>query len=201
MISSLKKLINDNSEEELVKDFEDIINENCDQYFDDDNKLIKYYQSLHILSKKDDEFDINDVFKILKGNANLNNGEITCSKEGNIGNLEVHLECFTGATISNDSIVFSPEFRKKYENKYYQQKETFKNNVKPTARMPIKIKKQNDFLPERFFIYVVENKKIYDNFNFVKSFLSESSSKTFYYKGSIEYNSIRPLRINKVEIM
>lgn len=201
MISSLKKLINCNDEEKLVKDFEYIINENCDQYFDDDNKLIKYYQSLHILSKKDDDFDIKVVFKILKENVKLSNGEITCSKEGNIENLEVHLECFGGATISNDSIVITPEFRKKYENKYNQQKETFKNNVKPTARMPISIKKQNDFSPERFFIYVVENKKIYDSFDFVKSFLSESSSKTFYYKGSIEYNSIRPLRIDKVEIM
>lgn len=201
MISSLKKLINDNGEEELVKDFEDIINENCDQYFDDDNKLIKYYQSLHILSKKDNDFDINVVFKILKENIKLSNGEITCSKEANIENLEAHLECFTGATISNDSIVFTSEFRKNYENKYYQQKETFKNNVKPTARMPIKIKKQNNFSPERFFIYVVENKKIYDSFDFVKSFLSKTKSKTFYCKGSIEYNFIKPLRVDKAEIM
>ena len=46
-----------------------------------------------------------------------------------------------------------------------------------------------------------KKKKIYDGYKFVTTFLSEFHEKTFYYKGSIEYNLVQHLNVLKSEVM
>lgn len=202
MKNLIKKMTDEKKKEQLAKDFSEML-KHADRYFDNDNKVVKYHISLHILSKKDIDVDIEDIYKIIRERVVINNGAIDYTTKGNILDLDAKLK-FSGYFHydQNNSITFLPMYREHFEDEYRHQRDLLERNAVTSFRLPVQnIRKRREFFPDHLFIYVAEKKKIYDGYKFVTTFLSEFHEKTFYYKGSIEYNLVQHLNVLKSEVM
>lgn len=201
MGNSIKNLIDEKRKDLLAKDFSEML-KHTDRYFDNDNKVVKFHISLHILSK-DIDVDVKDIYKTIKERVVIKNGAIDYTTKGNIPDLDANLK-FSGYFHynQNNSITFLPMYREHFEGEYRHQRDLLERNAVTSFCLPVQnIRKKREFFPDHLFIYVAEKKKIYDGYKFVTTFLSEFKEQTFYYKGSIEYNLVQHLNVLKCEVM
>lgn len=202
MENPIKSIMSEKKKDQLGKDFSAMLRY-AYRYFDNDNKVVRYMLSLHILSKKDIAVDVEEIFKTIRERVAINNGAIDYLTNVNVSNISIDLGLLGFRYYENNkSITFEPEYRELFENEYRKQRDNLEHNVMFSFQVPVKnVKKRREFFPDHLFIYVAEKRKIYNGYEFITKFLSEFRSKTFYYKGVIQYNRIERLNVLKTEIM
>ena len=186
MKNSIKKMTDEKKKEQLAKDFSEML-KHADRYFDNDNKVVKYHISLHILSKKDIDVDIEDIYKIIRERVVINNGAIDYITKGNVPDLEANLK-FSGYFHynQNNSITFLPMYREHFEDEYRHQRDLLERNAVTSFRLPVQnIKKEENFF-QTIFLYMLQKKrKFMTDINLLLLFYQNFMKRLFIIKGQL----------------
>lgn len=187
----LDKYFEEKRKRKLAEDFQYIINKSYPNYISETHTVVRS-ACLHIVSKDDPNFDIEEIFKTIRSRVFIDSGAIDYSTKGDIDDIRFKFNFTDDITIKDERIlVFEKDFEYKYYRKHLSIEEITTGDMGvfniPKKAPIFKDKKQEQYSLKNLFIYVVEKGKIYDGYSFMSKYLPQYRKRSLYYIGSINY--------------
>ena len=191
IIMFLQEYFKEKRRRKLGEDFQYLIDNAYKKYVSETHTVYSTVY-LHILSEKDVDVDVEELFRTIRSMVIFDNGTMDYTTKSGVSDILYILNPLFYVNAKDErTLVFNRNIKTKIGE------ENNDNNTKNmigtfSASKFVSQIKDKEFSPSNLFIYVVEKERIYHGYSFICNFLPEYKEKTLYYKGSINYKESHP---------